>query len=96
MSTSLTTVQQMISDECDKLKVMLLDKNARYGNSAISPIRVFSQADNVSQILIRMDDKLSRIKNMTANNGDNEDAMMDLAGYIILYKVAKLNRGDMR
>lgn len=96
MSTSLTTVQQMISDECDKLKVMLLDKNARYGNSAISPIRVFSQADNVSQILVRMDDKLSRIKNMTANNGDNEDAMMDLAGYIILYKVAKLNRGDMR
>ena len=89
MSMSLTTVQQMIVNECDKLKAMLLEKNNRYGNSAISPIRVFSQADNVSQILVRMDDKLSRIKNMTANNGDNEDAMMDLAGYIILYKVAK-------
>lgn len=89
MSMSLTTVQQMITNECDKLKAMLLEKNNRYGNSAISPIRVFSQADNVSQILVRMDDKLSRIKNMTANNGDNEDAMMDLAGYIILYKVAK-------
>lgn len=89
MSMSLTTVQQMIANECDKLKAMLLEKNNRYGNSAISPIRVFSQADNVSQILVRMDDKLSRIKNMTANNGDNEDAMMDLAGYIILYKVAK-------
>ena len=89
MSVSLTSVQQMIVNECDKLKAMLLEKNSRYGNSAISPIRVFSQADNLSQILVRMDDKLSRIKNMTANNGDNEDAMMDLAGYIILYKVAK-------
>lgn len=93
MSVSLTSVQQMIVNECDKLKAMLLEKNSRYGNSAISPIRVFSQADNLSQILVRMDDKLSRIKNMAVNNGDNEDAMMDLAGYIILYKVAKQGAG---
>ena len=83
----MTNEQQAISDVCDKLKELLLEKNRKYGNSALNPLRVFSKASAEEQILVRMDDKLSRIKNR--QNDDDEDPFIDLAGYIILYMVAK-------
>lgn len=86
----MTDTQMAISAMCDKLKTMLLEKNRKYGNSALSPIRVFSKADEVEQILVRMDDKLNRIKNR--QNDEDEDVFMDLAGYIILLMIAKKNK----
>jgi hypothetical protein len=50
-----------IARECDELKAMLLEKNQAYGNSALDPVRVFSKATRVEQILVRLDDKLSRL-----------------------------------
>jgi hypothetical protein len=44
-----------------RLCAMLLEKNAKYGNSALEPIRCFSRADPVEQIRVRLDDKLSRL-----------------------------------
>jgi hypothetical protein len=67
---------------------MLLEKNRKYGNSALEPIRVFSRADPLEQIAVRMDDKLSRIK--SAQGDDLEDAKQDLVGYLILEMIAKL------
>lgn len=79
--------QQAIVDKCNELKWMLIEKNRKYGNSALSPIRVFSKASPEEQILVRMDDKLNRIRNR--QNDEDEDVIMDLAGYLILLMVAK-------
>lgn len=76
-----------IAVECDKIKKLLLEKNKRYGNSALEPIRVFSKADPIEQIKVRIDDKLSRIQKSDPN--DTEDAVTDLIGYLVLLKVAE-------
>ena len=79
--------QGAIKKECTVIMEMLLQKNKDYGNSAFSPVRVFSKADNIEQINIRIDDKLSRIKNITAKTF-NEDTELDLIGYLILKRIA--------
>jgi hypothetical protein len=61
---------------------LLIEKNKSYGNSAIDPIRIFSKADKVEQIKVRIDDKLNRIKQGT--DAFNEDTEKDLIGYLIL------------
>lgn len=81
------TTASLISDECDALKAMLLAKNKAYGNSAIEPTRVFSKASSEEQLLVRIDDKLSRVKN--AALGDSEDTILDLLGYLVLLRIAR-------
>lgn len=76
-----------IARVCDKVKQLLLEKNLKYGDSALHPIRVLSKAGPLEQILVRIDDKLNRIK----QGGilmDDEDVVMDLIGYFVLLKVA--------
>lgn len=75
-----------IATICDELKELLLEKNKRYGDSALNPVRVFSKANTVEQLRVRMDDKLSRIR--TSDPDDTEDAYLDLLGYLVLYLVA--------
>lgn len=82
-----TRSQQAISDVCDRIKELLIEKNRKYGNSALSPVRVFSKASAEEQILVRMDDKLSRIRNR--QNDDDEDPFVDLLGYLVLYLARK-------
>jgi hypothetical protein len=77
---------ELICQECDKIKAMLLEKNRKYGNSAINPKRIFSNADPIEQINVRIDDKLSRIA--AGQTDDTEDAETDLIGYLIIKKVA--------
>lgn len=85
-----TEARKMIEEECDSIKNMLVEKNTAYGNSALNPVRVFSKADKLEQIRVRMDDKLSRIRNMGMDfNDSTEDTFRDLIGYMILYLVAK-------
>lgn len=66
---------------------LLIAKNKSYGDSALHPSRIFSKSDTVEQLLVRIDDKLSRIKNGHEWPGDNE--IDDLIGYLILLKIAK-------
>jgi len=77
----------LIRKECDRILAMLMEKNRKYGDSAIDPVRIFSSADPVAQIDVRIDDKLSRIR--SAQDDDTEDAELDLIGYLILKRVAK-------
>jgi hypothetical protein len=79
-------IQELIAIECDGVKKMLLDKNRKYGNSAIQPRRIFSSASAIEQINVRIDDKLSRIASRQSD--DTEDAELDLIGYLILKRVA--------
>jgi hypothetical protein len=79
------SVKQEILNQVKQVANMLIEKNAKYGNSALRPKRIFSKADPIEQINVRMDDKLSRIGNQNTN--DDEDAELDLIGYLILKRV---------
>jgi hypothetical protein len=79
--------QIKIAQVCDDIKELLLQKNAKYGDSALNPVRVMSQASPVEQILVRIDDKLSRIKHGNILE-DDEDVVSDLIGYFVLLKIA--------
>ncbi len=74
-----------IAEECDRVKAMLLEKNAAYGNSALDPVRIFSRANPVEQLLVRIDDKLSRLARGAAAG---EDVISDLLGYLVLLRIA--------
>jgi superfamily I DNA/RNA helicase len=82
------TTQDEIATVCDAVKSLLLEKNRRYGNSALEPVRIFSKSDSIEQILVRIDDKLSRIQKGAGLFADNEDVIQDLIGYLILLKIA--------
>jgi uncharacterized protein (DUF4415 family) len=82
-----THTQQLITQVCDEIKSMLLEKNRKYGNSALDPIRIFSKADAKEQIRVRIDDKLSRLRNV--QNDETEDVISDLIGYLVLLKVSE-------
>ena len=81
-----TQSQIDIATICDQLKELLLEKNRKYGDSALNPVRVFSNANPLEQIKVRLDDKLSRLRNQ--QNDEDEDVLTDLIGYLVLYKVA--------
>lgn len=83
----LSLEQQQIVDKCIELAEFLIEKNRKYGNSALNPIRVFSKASMLEQIKVRMDDKINRIRNEQTD--EDEDVYWDLAGYLILYMVAR-------
>ena len=66
---------------------ILVDKNRKYGNAALQPKRIFSRSNLIEQLNIRIDDKLSRIANQQED--EDEDAELDLVGYLILKRVCK-------
>ena len=82
-----------IKKKCKDLEDLLLMKNARYGNSALEPLNVFSEAGAVAGIKMRIDDKLKRIKNAGLVDA-TEDTLQDLAGYLILLMIAKDNASN--
>ena len=86
----MTNTQLLIAETCDEIKELLIEKNRKYGDSAVNPIKILSKSSNTEQILVRIDDKLNRIKNMQSD--EDEDVITDLIGYLVLYKVAiKIN-----
>lgn len=84
------TTADEIRRECDDLAEMLLEKNAAYGDSALSPVRIFSRADAAEQIRVRLDDKISRLARGSAAG---EDVILDLLGYLILLRIAERRAG---
>lgn len=90
--TAVDRTQVDIATICDEVKELLLLKNRKYGDSAINPVRVFSKSDSLEQIRVRIDDKLSRLRNQ--QNDEDEDVITDLIGYLVLYKVALLRKND--
>jgi hypothetical protein len=87
MSTTQQTPEQRISSKIKEIEDLLLMKNASYGNSALSPLGVFSALTPVKAICARIDDKLNRIKNKGITD-QTEDTITDLIGYLILLKIA--------
>jgi hypothetical protein len=70
----------------EEIRDLLIAKNQKYGNSALEPLGVFSQLSAKQGLLVRIDDKLKRIKNGSLER-DDEDVVNDLIGYLILLKL---------
>ena len=83
----MVNTQTDIARICDDVKQLLLAKNLKYGDSALNPVRIMSHASPTEQILVRIDDKLSRIARGNVVN-DDEDVLNDLIGYFVLLKIA--------
>ncbi|QDP54077.1 MAG: hypothetical protein GOVbin1629_13 [Prokaryotic dsDNA virus sp.] len=77
---------ELIKEVGREVIMLLLEKNKNYGDTANDPPKIFSKLSPKEGILARIDDKLSRIKQMGIND-KTEDTILDLIGYLILYKV---------
>jgi hypothetical protein len=75
-----------VAEALREIQSILIFKNEKYGNSALEPLGVFSQLSPREGLLIRIDDKLKRIKNGSLAN-DDEDVVNDLIGYLVLLKI---------
>jgi hypothetical protein len=72
-----------------EIRELLVSKNLKYGNSALEPLGVFSKLSAKEGLLVRIDDKLKRIKNGSLDK-DDEDVINDLIGYLVLLKIQTL------
>lgn len=86
------TTQNDIVRVCTDISGMLQAKNIAYGDSALDPVRIFSKSNAIEQLLVRIDDKLSRFARGTDYPGDND--IDDLIGYLVLLKIAKERNGQ--
>ena len=68
------------------IRSLLIEKNAKYGDSALDPVRIFSKASSAEQLRVRLDDKLSRLARGTGE--EDEDILMDTLGYLIMLRIA--------
>ena len=66
---------------------LLKNKNKAYGNTALSPVKIFSRLDATEALCARIDDKIMRIKNKGIND-QTEDTVDDLIGYLLLLKMS--------
>lgn len=84
MMTEERTTQESIDLILTNFAEFLKEKNRRYGDSALVSINVFSKLPAGEQIRIRLDDKVSRIKNSdTLRKND----VADVVGYCVLLMV---------
>jgi len=77
---------EKVKEVLNEIETLLISKNAKYGNSALEPLGVFSQLSAKEGLLVRIDDKLKRIKNGSLEK-DDEDVVNDLIGYLVLLKI---------
>lgn len=82
-----TLTEAAITQQCRQIEQMLVAKNRAYGDSASNPIRIFSKASAEEQLLVRIDDKLSRIQR--GHEYGSDDSILDLIGYLILLRVVR-------
>jgi len=80
---TMTETQQKIIEITEAMRELLLYKNQRYGDSALSPKQIFYKGDAVNSILIRIDDKLGRIMANTESTPRIND-VADIIGYCTL------------
>ena len=73
------------------------DPNQRYGYGAIDkPKSVLVFAPDVTpeyRVRTRIDEKLSRLRELGTNGGDDEDTLLDLVGYLALLRGSWIGRG---
>jgi len=80
------TFHEQVYKVLGDIQEMLIAKNQKYGNSALEPLGVFSNLSAKEGLMVRIDDKLKRIKNGSLDK-DDEDVVNDLIGYLVLLKI---------
>lgn len=81
------TTADKITEVTKEFGKFLLEKNKRYGDSALNPLNVFSKhidknnTQALNGMLIRLDDKLKRIYNADTLR---ENDVIDIMGYLVL------------
>lgn len=70
----------------DSMSYLLEEKNKRYGNSALKPLKIFSKKEAGEGILVRLDDKLGRIRN---SEDLRKNDVADIIGYLTLLCVSQ-------
>jgi len=77
--------QLKIASMVDSFRDMLLQKNEKYGNSALVPINIFCPVGHHAGIESRIDDKLMRVRTATSAGNDIKfNDVADLIGYLFL------------
>jgi hypothetical protein len=83
----MTETQEKITVIFDSLRDVVIEKNKRYGDAALSPQKIFSKLEPGEGIKVRIDDKLSRILH---NRGEiRKNDVADLMGYLALLAVTQ-------
>ena len=80
------STEELIKEVGREVVMLLIEKNKAYGDTANQPPQIFSKLSPIEAILARIDDKLSRIKTVGLND-KTEDTVLDLIGYLMLYRV---------
>jgi len=80
-------VKDLIAEVCQEVSELLCKKNDAYGNSFMFPANIFSKESALSQLHVRIDDKLNRIAKGQNTALVQEDTKLDLIGYLILERV---------
>lgn len=89
------TSAEKIIEVCDAMKTLLLEKNKRYGDSALHPRKIFYKGDSTNSILVRLNDKISRIENNIDELPRTND-VCDLIGYEVLLLISmNVNQHDI-
>jgi hypothetical protein len=94
MTTPIVSFASEVDSVLTEIGKMLVDKNRKYGDSALNPKRIFATSSTVELINVRIDDKLSRIASGQAD--ETEDAEFDLIGYLVLKRIAKNRLAEAR
>ena len=87
VAVPLNSFPDEVADVLQEIQDILVEKNRKYGNSALNPRRIFSKASAVEQIKVRLDDKISRLANQQID--EDEDIITDLMGYLVLLRIAQ-------
>ena len=85
--TADTDSQKRIVEITEGMKDLLLYKNKKYADSALRPKNRFYKGDSTNSILIRLDDKMSRIESNTDELPRVND-VADLIGYCTLLLIS--------
>ena len=85
--SKLTDTQQGIMNVFNSMRDVVIEKNRRYGDAALTPKQIFSKLDAGEGIKVRIDDKISRI--MNSNGEVRKNDVADLIGYLALFSVSQ-------
>jgi len=80
-------VKKLIQEVTNEIAKFLIEKNEKYGNSALNPPKIFSKLNPIEGINVRLNDKIARL--MSDQENEDEDVEKDLIGYIVLKMVLK-------
>jgi hypothetical protein len=80
------TTALKIHETLTSLNHLLQEKNKNYGDATLTPLGIFNKNSATDGILIRLDDKLRRVKNSDILRKND---IADLMGYLTLLCVEK-------